>query len=164
MVARCFRFSRSSHRYRARSHIGRIPAFAVMRNREHVGLFLLCGNGSDDLERTRIDDADRFVEFGRDIQNVPLRVEDGAMWPNAMSEIHMTGNLLAWNIDHQHFFAVGAGPTHPRIAIDWHIGGSSIGRGRHFMSGRGVLRHGRYLLAGCRVDQADRVIFLIRNE
>ena len=83
---------------RAGADIRGVGALAIFRNRQHVSLWTFRGNGGDALLTSRIDNVDRVVEFGRDIQKT-IGSELGTVRANWTPEINGIYNFLGGQID-----------------------------------------------------------------
>src|SRR5580698_3358306 len=100
---------------------------------------------ADNLQRLRIDNADRLVQLGRHIQHAAVPVVDRAVWPHSMTKINRMDDLAGWQIDHFNRRTVSPRFTYADVAIDRYKGRLPIRRNRNFMPMpvRSFSRHGR---------------------
>ena len=83
------------HRNRAGPDVGGVAAAAVVGDGEHVALRLAGRDGAHDLQRFGIDDGDRLVQLGGDVEQAVFRAEDGAVRPHAVAEVDVADNFCA---------------------------------------------------------------------
>lgn len=93
-----------------------------------------------------------------------VRVKYGTVRPNTVAEINIANNLTRGDVDHDHIATVSTGFSHARVAVDWHIGDMTIGRGRDFVPSGIALGYGRDLPARFGIDNAQTTISLVGDE
>ena len=78
----------------------------------------------------RIDEGDRLVELGGDVEQAGLGPEERAVRADAVAEIDVADDLPRGDVDDDHVGAVGAGLADAGVAVDGDEGEAAVGRRR----------------------------------
>ena len=87
------------------------------------------------FQRLGVDDGDRLVEFGGDVEQAVFGAKDGKMGPDAVAEVDICDYLGLGDVDDHHVRSVAAGLTHAGIPVDGDIGQLAVGRGDNLVTG-----------------------------
>jgi hypothetical protein len=138
----------------------------VMRDGQHVRLFLAGGHRANDFARAGINHGDGLVQLGSDVKKTGGSVEDRLMRTHAMTKIDVADDGPRRDIDHEHFVAVDAGLAHAAAAVDRHKGRAPVGGDGNFVSvnaGR-FFRDSGDFFCGNRIDETQIDIGLVYDQ
>jgi hypothetical protein len=83
------------------------------------------------------------------------------MGADAVPEIEALDDLARANINHYQLSSITASIAHARISVDRNVSQLSIERSSHLVTSHASLRDGCNLLAGPRIDNAERGFTLV---